>query len=318
MSGRFKKKKGNSKQAWLDWLADEGPSTDAKAELRERFKQQANSYQPRRPQPVAPAAPQTTVVAPGHAPQAQPVSNTTPAPNHASTASNAPAPATVSIQIHIPVVHTERFRRAAAKVKGWIPQLKTWIFQGWEWLRGQYQYERKRTVGIGVGVVVVIALLFLPPLFNFGYGKDKTAKGGSGGTNAGATTKIKKPTYEVVRPSSKPQLAEPDGVHAAYDSKRQSYSFRDYMGDNGFTVSQQPVPPQFKDGATAVETLAPTLVKGVKPTALKTLFGTAYVATNPKYSSQALVLTVRDLLIFIQSGHAYTNDEWVNYINALQ
>lgn len=317
MSGKFKKHKGNNKQAWLDWLADDPPAPEAGAELRQRFKQQANSYQPRN-RAAAPGPQtqhQTTVAAPQPVPQAPAVPNTAPAAHQAHMAPVPAAPATVSIQIHIPAIHTERFKRGIAKIKRSIAQLRAWIVQGWEWLLGQFATNRKRTISIAAGVVVVLVLLIVPPLFNFG---SKPKQGSASGGSAGGVAKPKKPNYDVVHPSTKPQLANPDGVHAAYDSKRESYSFRDYIGQNGFIVSQQPVPAKFQDGAAAVSAIAPTLNQDVKPEALKTLFGTAYVSTNPKYGSQSVVFSIRNLLLFIQSAHAFTDEEWTNYINALQ
>lgn len=315
---RFRKKRGNAKQAWLDWLADDQPAPEAKAELRERFKQQANTYQPRQhvqPRPQAP--PQASVAAPQAVQQAQPVSNTAPIPKPASTAPKVTTPATVSIQIHIPAFQTERVQKLVVRVKGWVKQLKTWILIAKKWFLDQLAENKRRTIGVTVGIAVVVLGLFIPPLFNFGYGKSKVADGASSGSSTGAAT-YEKPPFDVVRPSSKPKLGTPDGVHAAYDGAKNSYSYSDSIGGNGFTVSQQPTPPQFKDGTTAVESIAPNLNKGVAPKALTTLFGTAYVSTNPKYNSQTVVFSIRDLLLFIQSSHAFKDTEWTDYINALQ
>jgi hypothetical protein len=342
------KKKGNNKQAWLDWLADDPPAPDAQQELRDRFKQQANSYQPVNrsqqppttpvqppvtPQPSAAmhqtvhgvAAHQTVhgvaahetvhgVAAPQPAPQAQAVSNTIPAAKPAPTASpaatSAPNP-TVSIQIHIPSLQSERFRRLVARVKQGIAAAKTWF-------RGQLALHKARTLMLAIGVPLLVVLLLLPPLLHFGSGKPKASGGGSAGSSAGATVKYDKPTFEVVTPSTKTKLATPDGTHAAYDGAKNIYSYLDNIGGNGFTVSQQPIPPQYSDGATAVESIAPTLDKDSAPTKLNIITGTAYVSTNQKYHSQTLVLNVRDVLLFIQSSHSFKNSEWESYINTLQ
>jgi hypothetical protein len=321
------KKRGNNKQAWLDWLADEPPAADAQAQLRERFKQQANSYQPLNRTAAPPAQhqaqPQHTPVAPVAAPQtpqqAQPVSRT-PQVLHQPQAAQKPAkpaaPATVSIQIHIPAFHGERFKKLAAKFKQVKTQVKHWYTVAEAWLLDQYQRERKRTIGITVGSVVVLLLLIVPPLFLLN-GNDKTANGSSTGTSAGGV-KQEKPSYDPVRPSNKPKLGTPDGVRAAYDSTRKSYTYSDSIAGNGFTVSEQPLPAQFKDGDDAVERVAPTLNKGVTPVKLKSLTGSAYVSTNAKYNSQTVVTSIRSLLIFIQSSHAFKNSEWEAYLNTLQ
>lgn len=309
------KKQGKNKQAWLDWLADEPPAVGAQAELRERFKQQANGYRPvdrtRAPQPAGPAMPLR------QAPQTQAA---TPSVASAKTATSQPAaPATVSIQIHIPAFHTERFKRGIAKLKQWAGQFKDWLRQAGVWLwnqaRMQYQEHRGRTVGTAV---VVLLLLIAPLGFALFHGA-KTAGGSSGGTAGGAAAKKQaKPTYEVVRPSNKPNLATPDGKNAAYDSSRQEYSYRDSIGTNGFTVSQQPVPAKFGTGQLAVNAIAPTVMKGITPVKLNIITGAAEVSTNPNNGSQIVVASVRTLLIFIQSGHQFTTTEWEDYLNTLQ
>jgi len=303
------KKKGN-KQAWLDWLADEPPSASAQQELRDRFKRQANSYKPvnrAQPQPIA----QPSVAVPQHPVQPQAASHATSAPKPVSEASSAAPPATVSIQIHLPSFPGKRLRKLFTKLNQGITTVKTWFMY-------QLAAHKARTLGITIGVPLLIVLLFLPPLFNFGYGRDKTEKGGSAGTSAGSTVKYEKPPFQVVTPSTKTKLATPDGVHAAYDGEKNVYTYSDSIGGNGFTVSQQPIPSQFPDGPAAVESIAPTLNKGVTPVKLKVITGVAYVSTNPKYDSQAIVANVRDVLIFIQSAHAFKTSEWENYLNTLQ
>jgi hypothetical protein len=316
------KKKGN-KQAWLDWLADDPPAPDAQAELRERFKQQANSYRPVNrslqghppvQQPVAqPVPPQPSVAAPQAPVQPQAVSQTPPAPKPVPAspeASQGSVPATVSIQIHFPSLKNGPLGKLFASIKQGSGVTKTWV-------RHQFANHRRRSLTIAIGVPLLLVLLIVPPLFIFGK-NPMSESGGTSGSSAGATAKYEKPTFDVVTPSTKTKLATPDGVHAAYDGEKNVYTYSDGIGGNGFTVSQQPIPPQFSDGTTAVETIAPTLYKGVTPVKLNVITGTAYVSTNPKYNSQALVLNVRDVLVFIQSSHAFKDSEWVSYINTLQ
>lgn len=329
------KKKGD-KQAWLDWLADDPPVPDAQEELRERFKKQANSYrpvnrsvqgtqgQPAVGQPVVqPIPPQPSVAehrtvhgvaAPQAAIQPQAVSNTTSAPKPAPAApdaSQSAAPATVSIQIHFPSLKDGPLGKLFARLKqgGRVTR---------HWVRQQFADHRNRSLALAVGVPLAVLLLLIPPLFFFGNDKAASSSGGSTGSSAGATVKYEKPPFEVVTPSTKTKLATPDGVHAAYDGEKNVYTYTDRIGDNGFTVSEQPIPPQFSDGPSAVESIAPTLNKGVTPVKLTVITGTAYVSTNPKYNYQSLVLNVRDVLLFIQSSKAMTNTEWQNYINTLQ
>lgn len=319
-------KKNSNKQAWLDWLADEAPTPSAQAELRERFKRQANSYQPvnrARPQQLPPEAPQPSLAAPQTVLQPQPVSHTTSAQRQAagpSGASRASAPATVSIQIHLPSLKSKRFKQLAQFTKQVVSTVKLGLNSGKIWFLHQLATNKPRTLGISIGVPIIITLLLLPPLLHFGYGADEAASSGSSanGTSAGAKAGYDKPPFEVVTPSSKTKLATPDGVHAAYDGERNTYSYSDTINGSGFTVSQQPIPAQFKDGQAAVESIGPTLNKGVTPSTLNVITGFAAVSTNPKYNSQTVVANVRDLLIFITSSHAFKDSEWVSYLNSLQ
>lgn len=335
------KKKENSKEAWLDWLRDEPQSVSAQQDLRDRFKRQANSYQPvNRAQPQYPSsAPislparaqesiehrlhQTYTVAPQsqHQPQSESQGQATSASNSAPAVTNShktALPATVSIQIHLPSFQSARFQNFAR----WSNRIITAIRQGTilakNWYQRQLVTHRVRTLGFSIGIPIGFLLLFVPPLLNFGNDKTKTTSGSTTGTTAGAAVKYDQPPFEVITPSGKTKLATPDGVHAAYDGTKNTYSFTDSIGDNGFTVSQQPLPPQFSEGKTAVETIAPTINKGVTPTTLKILTGNAAVSTNPKYNSQTVVVAVRNQLLFIQSSHQFKTTDWENYLNTLQ
>lgn len=346
-------KKKSNKQAWLDWLADDPPAAKAESELRERYVQQANTFRPvnrslqgsqsqppvstqsqavQTQQPIRPQvpgyghqaprhAPQTSVASPQRVVQPQAVSNTAMPPKvdpAASYTAKPTTPATVSIQIHLPTFQSERWRAFKTKIKWVSKRVVNWFNEARRWFLAQLAAHKARTIGLSVITPIVIALFFAPLFFNFGSDKSAAGSGGASGASAGSTVKYEKPPFEVVTPSGKSKLATPDGVNAAYDGEKNTYSFGDSISGNGFTLSQQPIPPQFSDGTAAVESIAPTINKGVTPAALKILTGTAYVSTNPKYNSQTVVANVRDVLIFITSSHAFKSTEWENYLNTLQ
>ena len=274
-------------KAWLDWLSNDPPAAGARAELRERAVRQANTYQPRPLQPPAePAKPE-------------------PKPD-----AKAAQPATVSIQIHIPALQTEKFHRVKDK-------LLDWLEDSYQAVRSLIAANRRRSLIIALVTVLVLVGLFVPPLVLGKHGKGGNQGGAAAGSSAGAATSYAKPPFDVVVPSSKPKLATPDGVHSAYDGKRNTYSFSDNIGGDGFIVSQQPIPSSFKGGQDAVTKIGPTLGDST-PVKISTLFGEAYIATNPKTSAQSVVVSVRDLLVFMQSAHDFKDSEWVTYINALQ
>jgi hypothetical protein len=315
------KKKGNSKEAWLDWLSDDGPSADAQAELRERFKRQANNYQPRQyasptaTQPVPPrqpgAGPLEAPARPLQAaqPQAQ-AAQPSAGPQKVPTASQTNGAAGVSIQINIPQLSFNRLRT-------WLAVVRSWALQARDWFLAHLATNKRRTIVVSSLAVLGVAGIFAPPLLHLG-AKGGANLGDTNGTHGGtATAKYDKPPFTVVRPSTKPKLGTPDGVHAAYDGNKNTYSYGDSIGGNGFIVSQQPVPPQFKDGAAAVDKIGPTL-NTTPGHIISTLFGDAYVSVNAKTGAQSVVATVRNLLIFIQSSHKFTDSELTDYINALQ
>lgn len=318
------KKKGNSKEAWLDWLSDDAPSQEAQAALRRQHVQRANTYQPRQFTPqsgtpavnpslsgqqTAPEAP-TQPVTPQQPPQ--PVQTPTQQPQavQATTASVAtpvrpqPTPGQgVSIQINIPQLHLDKFRRFKARIVGWIGQGRAWFVRQWV-------ANKPRTIAVSAVAVLVLASLLARPLLVHGKHSDNTAAVGA------SAPKHAKPTFAVVVPSSKPRLATPDGVHAAYDGTKNSYSYSDSIGSNGFIVSEQPIPDKFNTADEAVKQIGPQIYGPSNGHIVSTNSGDAYVTSRGK-TAQTVVFSVHNLLMFIQSSHVFSDTDVQDYINGL-
>jgi hypothetical protein len=290
---RFKrnnKKIGND--TWAQWLADEPPAAGAEAELRQRRVQQANSYQPR---PVAPPLTPPTAAVPPQSSTPISAPNTTPA-------------ATVSIQIHMPSFRGSRVARAVQAAWQSLRRLSNWY-------TSQFALNRARTVGFSALLTLAVVGAFILPLLHLIHGGADHATGSSAGA---LSPKYSKPPFTVVVPSSKPKLATPDGVHAAYDGTKNVYTYSDSIGGNGFIVSEQPIPEQFNAAADAINSIGPKIYG---PTAanstVNTFAGDAYVTLSNK-GAQTIVFSVRNLLMFIQSAHKFSDTAIQDYINSMQ
>jgi hypothetical protein len=275
---RHNKKIGSD--TWAQWLADEAPTAAAQAELRQRQVQQANRYQPRQAVPP-PVSPQST-------PAASPA-------------------ATVSIQIHMPSLQNSRLARAWRLVWRSPRRLAAWYTT-------QFNLYRARTISLSILATMALVGVVMVPVLHL------TAHGGaSQATSAGALSpKYSKPPFTVVVPSSKPKLATPDGVHAAYDGTKNVYTFSDSIGSDGFIVSEQPIPTQFNTAADAINSIGPKIYgPTASSSSVNTFAGEAYVTTSTK-GAQTVVFSVHNLLMFIQSAHKFSDTAIQDYINLMQ
>jgi len=203
-----------------------------------------------------------------------------------------------------------------------MPELK-WLHKAWAKLKDGYSIARqyisayRRAVGLAAAavVVLVLAVAFWPHPRH----SNKPTTGSSQSKSAGSKAKLAQPDFKVYVPVGKPQLGTPDGKHSAFDGNRDSYSFTDSMQNNGFIVSEQPLPKAFGSGKDAVTKIAPTLMPNSKQESLQASSGTAALLTNNDNGAQSLVAALNDeVLIFIRSSHKFTADQWTTYINNLE
>lgn len=130
------------------------------------------------------------------------------------------------------------------------------------------------------------------------------------------TAEQKKNTAAIA--SSKPAYAplQPEGQAsgARYDSKRQLYTYNDTYKGLTISVSQQPLPEKLRGDVLKVKQLAETL--GTVES-FETTNGTAYIATDENSGTQRVVVTHRQLLIFLQSNGTLSPVDWVSYVQNL-
>lgn len=204
-------------------------------------------------------------------------------------------PTGVSIQINLPQFHKPQFRRTKV---------------AWATLRPQLTRRRIITV---TSIIVIVGGLW-GTLAILKQRHDHAAAQAALTAIQQATPQVRKLAFTPAVPSTEQQLAIPDNVRAKFDPSKNNYSFVDLIANKQLTVSEQPLASS--DVAKQQVISAAKLLHATVP--LNTGWGTAYIATNQKYNSQTVVVSVRELLIFLQSPFSFTNDQWATYINSLQ
>lgn len=307
--------------AWLDWLRDEPlspppasaapPSTSPEPPVLSRVlsdgrsRQYVNTYQP---------APRTTHTV---APTSSPVSafSQSQAPPSPSIPEATPSP-TISVQINVPSLHVPQpvIDLITATAKHVLHYAKA----GGHLVKTSFRLlsSKKRSV---LQTAIVIGLIFgslaVTKLL-------VDTKGPAGQTVQTTPSKAVKPVepsaqpqFKVVIPKSRPELATATAGTAAYDAKRNSYSFSDSFQDRTILVSQQPVPSNFKTDSEALTKIAQQL--GTKEV-MATSKGPAYLGTDSKSGQQTIVFVTKGVLIFIQSPFSYNALKWQPYLEALE
>jgi hypothetical protein len=121
-------------------------------------------------------------------------------------------------------------------------------------------------------------------------------------------------SFKPAAPKDKPDLADLKKGETAYDSTRGTYSYADALLGNQLVVSQQAVPSKFSSPDEAVAAVA----KSISATeSLDTKKGQAYMKTD-KSGAQVIVLSMKGLLILIQSPFRHAANDWIGYIDNLQ
>ncbi|PID98816.1 hypothetical protein CSA80_03840 [Candidatus Saccharibacteria bacterium] len=101
----------------------------------------------------------------------------------------------------------------------------------------------------------------------------------------------------------------------AYDEERKLYTFYHTFKGAHITVDQQPVPEKLKDNKAAVRELARNIGADEQ---VATSLGTLYLSSSEDAAGQRLMLVNNKMLMFIQSTKAFSNADWVAYIQDLE
>ncbi len=117
------------------------------------------------------------------------------------------------------------------------------------------------------------------------------------------------PSFAPVVPKTNPGVVQT----AAYDGKRDTYSYSDKLKGTELVVSQQPLP----SGASG-KVLLDKVAKSIDATTpLLLSSGTAFMASNQSTGSQTIVMSTATTLVFVQSPFKHSSEEWISYLNNL-
>lgn len=205
----------------------------------------------------------------------------------AATAALQPPQTNISIQISVPHLRWPKWHLPALPYK----RIAIWT-----------------AIVVGTIIVAVVGLVVVKHFFF--HPKPMQALTGAQALAAG----LSRPTFVPVAPKDKPQLAQGNSRGTAFDGRRDSYSYTDSMGGVPFTVSEQPMPATFSSASQGLAAVAKSVGAS---TVIPTKGLSAYETNNSKTSTQTIVFSVNNLLVFIQSYFPHNNGAWAQYINSL-
>lgn len=123
------------------------------------------------------------------------------------------------------------------------------------------------------------------------------------------------PTFSTVLPAGKDAKSLGGWARVSPPGRDPVYAYVDKIGTTRITVSQQPLPANFKkDPADSVGELATNFSATDKLNANGTI---VYIGTSAK-GPQSVILTKDNLLILIKSDDTIPDQGWTDYINSLQ
>ncbi len=107
---------------------------------------------------------------------------------------------------------------------------------------------------------------------------------------------------------------EVDG-QVRFDPEKQVVNFVDSIGGVDITISQQPIPEDFKEDTDAK---VKKLAEGFSATkTIATANPTAYIGTSAK-GPQTVIFAKKDLLVFMQSSKKIDDVDWASYVTNLK
>jgi hypothetical protein len=165
--------------------------------------------------------------------------------------------------------------------------------------------KRFRIGASAVVLVVVVAGVASQTILSSGT-KDDGSKGV-------LSTQDQKPDFTTLLPDGKESNTVSGDV--AYDAQRKVTSYTDTIMGQNVTVSQQPLPEDFKDNP---DEKVKKLAEGFSATdVISTSTPKAYLGTSIK-GPQTVIFTKNGLLIFILSNSKIDKHDWAEYITKLK
>lgn len=175
------------------------------------------------------------------------------------------------------------------------------------------KYARRYKSSTYAKIMSVIIAVILVNVIAVSVVKKNNSSNDVKGAVAGQDGKSKSPDYKPLLPSG--TAANTVSGNFSYDSEKKVTSFSDKIGEEEVTISQQPLPQDFKDNPDGrVEIFA----KNANFNELiQTKSGRAHIGTSIK-GPQSVVFHREGLLVFLRSEKKILNTDWVRYIDSLQ
>lgn len=130
-----------------------------------------------------------------------------------------------------------------------------------------------------------------------------------------ATLQRGDPPYPTLLPAGKKVNDLGGWTRVSPPGKNPVYAFVDTVSGVRISVSQQPLPPKFKDDtAEQIKQLALGF-NATEKVATDNI--TVYIGTSAE-GSQSVILSKSGLLILIKSTAQVPNDQWTSYVNSLR
>lgn len=123
------------------------------------------------------------------------------------------------------------------------------------------------------------------------------------------------PSYPTVTPTDK-KISDLGGwTKISPPGSEPVYTFTDKIGETIITISQQPLPEEFKDDTEKrIEELSQSFNASQKITVGTR---TIHIGTSSD-GPQSVIFSENNILILIKSKSTIKNDEWIKYINNLK
>lgn len=178
--------------------------------------------------------------------------------------------------------------------------------------RYQSLTPRKKRVTKVAGIIFFVAVIAALSIFILSslYRKSTITSG----TRSDSSNTQKTPEYTTILPEGKTIEQLGGWTRVSPPDRNPVFAYVDTINGKAINVSQQPLPPEFKEDTNSqIEQLA----SGYKATEKITVGEvTVFIGTSAK-GPQSVIFTKNNLLILIKSSVPLSEDEWASYVKTL-
>ncbi len=117
------------------------------------------------------------------------------------------------------------------------------------------------------------------------------------------------PDFQPLKPSAEKAST------VKYDGKRNLVSYTTHFSGSRITVSQQPLPPNFKKDSRSLSRAADSINAKQR---IDTAKGPLYVANNEEGNDQMAILAAQTVLLFIHADRKLDDASWKSFVELLK